>query len=152
MLISRLALYVVVATALVVPAQAQERDRDKIPAQYKWDLTPLYPNDAAWRTDLAAVKTEITQLAQFKGKLGSSAASLVQALDRIFATTRRLSRLSTYAGLLADQDTRDAAHHAMEQEMSQVWSSFSSETSYVEPEILRIPPADLRAFRSRSPD
>jgi hypothetical protein len=28
---------------------AQERDREKIPDKYKWNLEDLYPTDAAWR-------------------------------------------------------------------------------------------------------
>ena len=28
---------------------AQERDRDKIPGRSKWNLSDIYPSDAAWR-------------------------------------------------------------------------------------------------------
>ena len=69
----------------------------------------------------------------------------------MFETSKTLSRLSSYASLLADQDTRDAAHHGMEQEMTQVWASFEGETSYVVPEILRIPAASLRKFQAAEP-
>ena len=34
---------------LVLPAAAQRRDRASIPEEYKWDLTHIYPSDAAWR-------------------------------------------------------------------------------------------------------
>ena len=146
---SLIVLAAVLATAL--PSAAQERDRGKIPDRYKWDLTPLYPTDQAWRAAKERAQASIPQLAQFKGKLGSSAGTLADALDRMFETSKALSRLSTYAGLLADQDTRDSAHHGMEQEMTQVWASFESETSYVVPEILRIPAASLQKFQAAEP-
>ena len=34
---------------LAVAVVAQERDRAKIPDQYKWNLADIYPTDAAWR-------------------------------------------------------------------------------------------------------
>ena len=36
--------------ALVVPLAAQQRDRASIPDEYKWDLTNIYPSNAAWRS------------------------------------------------------------------------------------------------------
>ena len=36
-------------TALTLQGIAQERDRSKIPDQYKWNLADIYPNEAAWR-------------------------------------------------------------------------------------------------------
>ena len=138
-------------TALVGTGAAQERDRSKIPDKYKWDLTPLYPTDQAWRAAKERAQASIPQLAQFKGKLGSSASALADALDKMFETSKTLSRLSSYASLLADQDTRDAAHHGMDQEMTQVWSTFESETSYIVPEILRVPAASLRTFQASEP-
>src|SRR5262249_39157049 len=41
--------------------------------------------------------------------------------------------------MLADQDTRDAAHQGMRQEMTQLASAFSAQESFIEPEILRLP-------------
>jgi oligoendopeptidase F len=141
----------IAASAAVNPTIAQERDRSRIPDQYKWDLTPLYPSEQAWRDAKERAKTSIPQLDQFKGKLGASAGALADALNAMFETNKTLSRLSTYAGLLADQDTRDAAHHGMQQELTQLWSAFEAETSYVVPEILRIPAPALQKFQAGEP-
>jgi oligoendopeptidase F len=147
----RLAALAAAVAFAVLPSAAQERDRNRIPDRYKWDLTPLYPTDQAWRAAKEGAQASIPQVAQFKGKLGSSAGTLADALDRMFDTSKTLSRLSTYASLIADQDTRDSAHHAMDQEMTQARASFDSETSYIDPEILRIPPASLQKFQAAEP-
>ena len=34
---------------------AQTRDRASVPEIYKWDLTPLYPSEAAWQSEKAAI-------------------------------------------------------------------------------------------------
>jgi oligoendopeptidase F len=51
-----------------------------------------------------------------------------------------------YASLLADQDTRDAAHEGMKQQMVQLGATFSAEASYFEPEILKIGKPAIERF------
>src|SRR3954464_2573455 len=97
--------------ALVLGAQpsAQERDRAKIPDQYKWNLADIYPTEAAWRAAKEQLAGELPQLRQFNGKLTSSAAALADALDRRYAIEKELGRLYVYASMLSDQDTRDSS-------------------------------------------
>src|SRR3954464_5500385 len=104
---------VVCSVALV----AQERDRAKVPEQFKWNLADIYPSDAAWRAAKDKLAADVPQLRQFQGKLTASAGSLADALDKEYALDKELSRLYVYASMLADQDTRDAAHQGMKQEM-----------------------------------
>ena len=118
---------------LTLTSVAQERDRAKTPDKYKWDLADIYPTDAAWRAAKDKLQAEIPQLGQFKGKLSSAPAVLADALDRLNALDKELSRLYVYASMLADQDTRDARNQGMRQEMVQLAASFSAEASYIEP-------------------
>src|SRR5262245_18492577 len=127
----------VVIGASVVALIAQERDRMKIPDKDKWNLTDLYPTDAAWRAAKDKLAGELPSIAQYKGKLTSSAATLADALERQSALSKDLGRLYVYAGLLADQDTRDSEHQGMRQQMAQLAASFSAQAAYIEPEILR---------------
>ena len=97
--------------ALTITAGAQSRDRAQTPDKFKWNLAEIYPNDAAWRAAKDQLAADLPKLRQFQGKLASSAAVLADALDQQAGySTRTLSRLYSYASLLADQDTRDAAH------------------------------------------
>jgi oligoendopeptidase F len=75
----------IVATlaVLVVTAAAQERDRARIPDQYKWNLADIYADEAAWRAAKDKLAGELPQLRQFQGKLASSAATLADALDKL---------------------------------------------------------------------
>ena len=63
------------------PAFSQERDRSKIPDQYKWDLTAIYPSDEAWRTEKGKLVAQLPTLREFQGKLASSAKTLADALE-----------------------------------------------------------------------
>src|SRR5258707_9170893 len=99
--------------ALTVTAGAQTRDRSQTPDKFKWNLTEIYPTDAAWRAAKDTLAADLPKLRQFQGKLSSSGATLADALDLQAGYSKTLARLYSYASLQADQDTRDSAHEGM---------------------------------------
>jgi len=140
-----------VLAVISITAAAQERDRGKIPDQYKWNLTDLYPTDAAWRSAKAKLAADIPQLRRFEGRLASSAAALADALDMQSGFDKELSRLDVYAGLLADQDTRDSRHQGMLQEMVQLGASFAADSAFIEPELLHAGKPVIDRFLASEP-
>ena len=54
--------------------------RDKVSASDKWDLSTLYKSDGDWEKDLAKIMPLAKKVAEFKGKLGNSAETLLKAL------------------------------------------------------------------------
>src|SRR6185436_20326078 len=116
---SRTVWSIVALVAFVAVANAQERDRAKIPEKFKWDLGDIFRNEAAWRTAKDKLSAEFQTLGSFKGKLTASPAALADALDRIYSSSQELGRLYSYASLLADQDTRISANQGLRQEMVQ---------------------------------
>jgi oligoendopeptidase F len=142
---------IVFLAALAVTMLAQERDRTKIPEQYKWDLTALYPTDQAWRSQKEKLVAELPKLREFQGKLASSAQQLADALETQSRLEKELKRLSVYAGLISDQDTRVSAYQEMQQEMIQLRSAFGTETAYIEPEILKMDNATVDRFITQEP-
>ena len=134
---------------------AQERDRSKIADQYKWNLTGIYPSDAAWKeakqrlteTNPAAERiVSIPALKKYKGTLGSSAQQLLGCLDLITELNKEFSRLSAYANMSFDQDTKVQSYLGMQQEMSQIGASFGAQAAFIEPEILKIDPVKVQGF------
>jgi oligoendopeptidase F len=137
--------------ALTITAGAQSRDRAQTPDKYKWNLAEIYPSDAAWRAAKDRLAADLPQLHQFQGKLASSAGTLADALEKQSAFDKELSRLYVYASMLADQDTRDAAHEGMRQEMNQLAAAFAAESSFVEPELLKAGEATIKASVASEP-
>ena len=125
---------------------AQEQQRSQIADRFKWNLADVYPSEAAWRTAKEALAGNLKQLEQYRGRLGSSARTLAEALDRLYAFDKELSRLYVYASMLADEDTRDAQHQGMQQEMAQLAAVFASQASFMEPEILKFPKGSVQKF------
>jgi oligoendopeptidase F len=142
---------VVAAAALTLSVAAQQRDRSTIPEKYTWNLADIYPSDAAWRQAKDKAAGEISGLQQFKGKLGSSPRALADALERMSALDKEISREYVYAMMLADQDTRDSAHQGMRQDMVRLAADFSAQESFIEPEILRLPKGTVDKFIAGEP-
>ena len=131
--------------------QAQYKNRSEIPAKYKWNLADLYASDAQWEAARKAFVKKMAQIDQFKGHLGESAETLQQALDTVFNLQKELAKLSSYAGLKFDIDTRNSKAMSMKQEIQLVENDFSAKTSYLSPEILQIDPKKLDQFIQENP-
>ncbi len=135
----------------VETALTQERDRSKIPDKYKWNLTDIYPSDDAWKTSKEKFVGELKGLSRFKGTLAASPGSLLACLDYLSGLSKEYARLSVFAGLQSDQDTRDAAHLAAAQEIGQIGSEFGAAASFLQPEILKMDRTVLDSFLKREP-
>jgi oligoendopeptidase F len=130
---------------------AQDRDRAAVPDRYKWNLADVYPSDAAWRAAKEKLAADLAKLDAFKGRLGSSAPVLADALETMSTLDKELSRIYTYAMLVADQDTRQSGPQGMKQEMTQLASTFSARASFIEPEVLRLPQGTVARFVAAEP-
>ncbi len=127
-------------------AVAQERDRAKIPEKDKWNLGELYPTDDAWEKAKEKLIAEIPEVKKFQGTLSSSPGKLLGCLDFSSQLAKEYARLSAYATMSSDQDTRESQYLAMKQEMSQISSTIGAAAAFIEPEILKIDRATVNSF------
>jgi oligoendopeptidase F len=121
--------------AAATPAAAQSASQT-LPTV--WDLTHLYPNDAAWDADQRAVEQALPGLAAHKGRLGESAAALRTALQSISDVNKRLLRLIVYSTLKADEDLQVAANQERRDQAQTLASKVGEATAWVNPEVLRL--------------
>jgi oligoendopeptidase F len=137
--------------SFVNSSAAQERERSKVPSQYTWDLTALYPTDQAWRSEKEKLVTELPKLKEYQGTLTSSAQRLADALEAQSRMVKELRRLDTYARLISDQDTRVSTYQGMRQEVVQLWSTLGADGAFIKPEILKMDNATLQRFITQEP-
>jgi oligoendopeptidase F len=154
-LVKRSIIPLVTITALIgavtLGVSAQQQERSSIADRYKWDLSQIYPNDQAWRAAKDKLVSQIPSIRPFQGTLGSSAQKLADALDLANQLSKELSRLYVYASMMSDQDTRVSMYQGMQQEMTQTGANLSAETSFIEPEILKINRATIDKFIASEP-
>ena len=104
----------------------------------QWDLSEIYPSDAAWETERQAILKAIPTLGSFKGRLGESAATLKAALQAQSDLNKRSSRLYTYASLKADEDLRVAPNQERKQQAQDVFTALGEATAWGSPEIVAL--------------
>jgi oligoendopeptidase F len=130
---------------------AAERDRTTVAEKYRWNLADLYASEAAWREEKDRITAALPTLRAWRGQLTSSAALLAAALEKRSELRKVVIKLSVYAEMLSDEDTRDSTHQGMTQEMTQLGAALSAESSYMEPEILRADAGTIETFITGEP-
>jgi len=129
----------------------QDRERTAINDKYKWNLTDIYPDVTSWRVAKEAVARRLPDVRRYQGRLGESPQLLADALDAAWGLDKDVTRLAVYAGMQADQDTREAGPQGMQQEMQQLSADLKAQSSYLEPELLLIGLPRLEAFIAAEP-
>jgi len=130
-------------------AVSQMKVREELPEKYKWDLSHLYATDDVWKTEKERLQQKMKEVALYKGKLTQSANVLLQALELNSSLIKDMARLSSYASMKADQDTRVTKYAGMNQELQQLFSEYGALTSYLEPELLTLKENQLSAFLAK---
>jgi oligoendopeptidase F len=127
-------------------AMSQMKVRDELPAKYKWKLSDIYATDEGWREAKGRMEQQMEGIVSYKGRLSQSASMLLEALELNSSIVKELARLSTYASMKSDQDTRVTKYAGMKQEMQQLFSKYGALTSYIEPELLALDESKINAF------
>ncbi len=120
--------------------------RADVPAGDTWDLASLFGSDEEWEAALAAWEARIPAFAALAGTLGRSAESLAAALGMELDVERAGDRIGTYAFLRASEDQTAPGPQRMTGRFRHVATAFAEKASFMRPEILAIPAADLDAW------
>ena len=147
----RLALVLLTLVAAAAPTRAPAVERSDIPDKYKWNLTELFADEAAWQQARAAAEARLPALAAHRGHLGDSPEALWKALDAFFSLDLALSRLGVYASTRSDEDTRAAGPRALKLGAQKLAVDFGAAASWIRPELISLDPEKVRGFVKAEP-
>ena len=102
-----LPLVAVIAVCSSLPAFGQSDT--PVDPQATWDLTDLFPSEAAWNKAREEVLADFDKIDARRGTLGESAESLYETHRLVSDTSKKANRVSGYASLKRDEDMRDSA-------------------------------------------
>ncbi|MDD5201029.1 MAG: oligoendopeptidase F [Terrimicrobiaceae bacterium] len=128
------------APARKTPLRSEVRPADT------WDLTPLFPDDAAWETEFQALAADYEQIAGFRGRVGESAATLRDALECEKDIDARIETLNQFAALRTTEDSADSAALARESRLQALLVRIGEAFSFLSPEIQALDDATFDAF------
>ncbi len=128
------------------PKQKSLPPRGKVKPADTWDLSSLFPNDAAWEAEFDKWEKQIKRFASFRGTLAKSAGQLAACLKFDAAFDRLGERLGTYAYLKTTENTADSASQRMMGRYQHAASEAGQAASFIRPEILAIPAKKFQQF------
>ena len=125
--------------------------RDQVPEEFTWNLKDMYESDEAWRREYEALKELPGRIAQFKGRLGESAETLLAFLRLQDELELRLGMLHGYASCKGDQDTANAVYQDLRGKAMATVVAVSSAAAFAAPEIMAIDEDRLNLFYIAQP-
>ncbi|MCO8120444.1 oligoendopeptidase F [Stieleria sp. TO1_6] len=122
-----------------VPTQSLP-DRKDVPQADCWNLASLFPSDAEWETAYAELESQIDTYESFRGRLGESAETLLEALQFESDFSRKAERVAIYSFLKTTEDQGDSDYQAMKARFQNLAVRANQAASFVQPELLAIDP------------
>lgn len=147
---------VLAATALALAAntaqtQTAPRARTDIPAEFKWDFSPIYANWEAWEAGMTSLQQKMDAFPALKGTLAQGPGAVLKAYQA-FDEIGKLQYLTyRYPQLQRDVDTRDQAVAGRFQRVMAAFAKFDTATSWFTPEMLKIPQATMQKWLDETP-
>lgn len=112
--------------------------RNDVPGEYKWNLEAVYAEDTLWEHDLEAVAPLLEKTVAFKGRLGESAAILLEALQARDQLFESMERIFAYARMRRDEDTTNSHYQALEDRARSHGTRVSEALAFFSPELLEV--------------
>jgi oligoendopeptidase F len=120
--------------------------RSKVKPTDCWDLSSLFPDDAAWEIAFRKWEKRIPGYARFQGKLADDAATLAACLKFDIDLDRAGERLGAYAFLKTAEDTAHSGYQGMQARYTNAASRAAQAASFMRPEILAIPEPRMNEY------
>jgi len=112
--------------------------RSDIAVEDTWDLEDMYATDELWEEDFTRAEETLAGFEGFRGRLGESGATLLEALRFNNDFGMLLSDLVVYAGMRSHEDQRVDKYNGMFARALGVANRASEASSFFEPELLAI--------------
>jgi oligoendopeptidase F len=106
----------------------------------------MYPSPEAWDADYQKLDKMVAEFAALKGSTGQSTATLLKALKLRDQLNIQLEKLAAYAAMRRDEDMRKPDAQALFQRAQTLTVKYDEASSWFQPELLKIPEAQLREW------
>lgn len=120
--------------------------RSEVAAENKWSINDIYATDEAWEEDFKKAGSFVEKIASYNGELRKSPQKLLEYLKLDDELTLLFDSLANYAQRKSDEDTRVAKYQDMSNRLEMLYVGIAGAASFVTPEILSIPEADMERF------
>ena len=127
-------------------------ERNEIDKKYKWDLTAIYKDEAAFDADIARCREKMAEVAKNEAVMLSSADALYTTLEGYAALEGIIEKLWNYASLSFSTDTSNNAGQALTARVRTLANEASEATWFVGPYLQRLDEATVESYISARPE
>ncbi|MFB6072651.1 MAG: oligoendopeptidase F [Halobacterium sp.] len=121
-------------------------ERSELEDEYKWDLESIYATDDEWEDAYEALEERLEELQAYEGRLTEDGETLLASLQLRDEIYREAERVSSYARMRSDEDTRDQEYQAMRSRGASLMADVSSASSFFDPELQDCTREELQAL------
>ena len=125
--------------------------RSELPDFYKWRISDIYPDEAAWREGFAQVQTLVAGLDALASGWTGSAQAMGDFMERLDQVNRLGSRLAQYAHLQGDMDLADPLYQGMKGEVQSLMVDLETRLAFLEPDLLALGQARVEEYLGADP-
>jgi len=115
-------------------------ERAEVAREDCWDLSSLFEDDQSWEQSLASLDQRIDTYETFRGRLGESPQTLLEAFQFDADFSRDAERVAIYAFLKSCEDQGNSDYQAMKSRFQTLAVRASQAASFLQPELLAIEP------------
>ena len=112
--------------------------------KYTWATEEIFGSVQQWNKEFNALADKF-DFSRFKGKLGD-AKTFLECMKEDEKLSRALDRLSVYAMMKHDENTKDAEYDALLSKITAFGAKMGAETAFVLPELTALPEQTLKGF------
>ena len=117
--------------------------RDEVPAELKWDIASVFPDDNAWEQAYAKAEALLPEVAAYEGRLKDGPQVLSQYLQKREHLLQALDKVFLYAQMRRDEDNANPVYQGLANRAQSLGVKVSAALAFEEPEFLSIPEARL---------
>jgi oligoendopeptidase F len=121
--------------------------RHEIPDEFKWRLEDIYPSNEEWEKDFQQIQAMVSEVETFRGRLGLSAGTLLEALELDARLRELIEKVFVYARMRRDEDNTNPVYQALTDRAESLSARVQAALSFLAPEILALPEEVLERYR-----
>jgi len=113
-------------------------ERKDIDKKYKWDLTVIYKDEAAFEADYALAQKKLKEFAKYEKTMTKNAEDLYETLDAMTKVEAIIEKLWQYASLNFSVDSANNAYQALNSRVRSLAIEAGTVSWFVSPYLLKL--------------
>jgi len=125
--------------------------RKDIPIEYKWKIEDIYPSDADWQKDKAAMVGLIAQIEKKKSDWTKSPQKMLAMFDLITAINLKANRLQSYANHQNASELSNSHYRILQGELQAILVDYGSRLAFKNDDLVKMDEKTLLGYFKQEP-